>query len=148
MADEKTNPTPKAEGAKTDTMHSDPDTPDRAAGEGDQTGVSDRAATAPPSAGGSAGAERPGKEVIKTKDAGTLVTDIPDMDEEQEEGRDTSPVNPGQEAPDVVGRQPYESRDEAKERIAEQSKERDKRQSERSSARTTRKTERQASKSK
>lgn len=111
MADEKTNPTPKV--ARTDTMHSTPETPDRARGEGDQTGVADN--TAPPSAPGTVGSETPGKQVIKTKDAGTLVTDIPDMREEN--AGEPEVVNPGQDAPDVVARQPSETRDDAGDRI-------------------------------
>jgi len=122
MADERTTPTPKAKEGATDTMHSKPSTPDRAAGEGDQRGVAERdAESGAPSAGGSAGSERPGKTVVETENAGTLVTDIPDMDEENAP-TDTSPVNPGQEAPDVVGRQPNETREQAKERASQQEK--------------------------
>jgi hypothetical protein len=126
VADERTTPTPKAKEGAQDTMHSKPETPDRASGEGDQRGVAERDRMADaPSAGGSAGSERPGKEVIPTEDAGTLVTDIPDMDEEQAEAQSNEPVNPGQEAPDVVGRQPHETREQAKERIQKQTKEAD-----------------------
>ena len=123
MADERTTPTPKAKEGATDTMHSKSSTPDRAAGEGDQRGVAERdRASDAPSAGGSAGSERPGQTVVATEDAGTLVTDIPDMDEENAPDPDAGPVNPGQEAPDVVGRQPNETREQAKERASQQEK--------------------------
>jgi hypothetical protein len=54
---------------------------------------------------------------------GTYVEDIPAPT--QPEG-EAAPVNPGNEAPDVVGRQPGESAEEAGERIAAGQKEADK----------------------
>lgn len=53
---------------------------------------------------------------------GTYVEDIPAPEPPEE----AVALNPGNEAPDVVGRQPGESAEEAGERIASQSKEADK----------------------
>ena len=55
---------------------------------------------------------------------GTYVEDIPAPT--LPEGEEEAAVNPGNEAPDVVGRQPTESAEEAGERIAKQTKEADK----------------------
>jgi hypothetical protein len=57
------------------------------------------------------------------KGQGTYVEDIPAPAKPEGEA---APVNPGNEAPDVVGRQPTESAEEAGERIAAESKEADK----------------------
>lgn len=124
MADERTTPTPKS--GVTDTMHSTPEVPDRARGEGDQRGVATKTMADAPSHGGSVGGERPGKTVISAGEfkpdpsMGTLVTDLPDMREVNTP--DDSPVNPGAEAPDSVARQPNETREEAGKRIRSETK--------------------------
>lgn len=105
MADEKTNPTPKVEGARTDTMHSTPQTPDRSKLSADQLAKED---TAPPSNAGTVGSEKPGRSVVgsakpnKNPDqpAGTLVTDIPSLDEGEE--KESNVPNPAPEGPLAV----------------------------------------------
>lgn len=109
MADEKTNPTPKVEGARTDTMHSTPQTPDRSKLSAAELAKED---TAPPSNAGTVGSEKPGRSVIGSQKpnrdpdqpAGTLVTDIPSLDEGEE--AETNVPNPAPEEP--LGVQPTE----------------------------------------
>lgn len=123
MADEKTTPTPKV--GKTDTMHSTPDTPDRSAeAETRQSEADVRGQKARDESGGTLGAERPGKETLKTENFGTLVTDMPDLREQDTGGEE--PVNPGNEGPTAVARQPYESAEEAGKRIQRETKEAEK----------------------
>ena len=106
MADEKTTPTPKVAGARADTMHSKPETPDRSKGEGADPPPGSKAAEAP-AAHGSVGSERPHKTVIPTENTGTLVEDIPDLGDS--EPSVTNVPNPAPEGP--LALQPGESLD-------------------------------------
>jgi hypothetical protein len=119
VADEKTNPTPKVEGARTDTMHSTPDVPDRSKMDADDL-KEEREATAAPSNTGSVGSERPHKSIIKSEKSGTLVEDIPSLDEPgPDEPGATNPLSEGPEDPlalqpgeplDTDTRKPFDKR--------------------------------------
>ncbi len=108
MADEKTNPTPKV--AARDTMHSNPNTPDRSQMSAEEL-KEEREKTAPPS-NDSVGSEKPGRMVVGSskpdKDpkqpAGTLVQDLPPLDPGE-----SDVVNKGNPAPEgPLGVQPTE----------------------------------------
>ena len=108
MADEKTTPTPKV--AKTDTMHSTPDAPDRSKMSDSQLEKERRNEVTGPSTPGTEGE----KYTIKSKDnhAGTLVVDLPSAEEVASGKRDELAQG------DKLALQPGERREQGKVRKA------------------------------